>query len=322
MILQAQRRFPLPVRRCFGAFLICLGSAAAHGANVVPRMMLLDGVLVGNEIIAVGERGTILRSATGGRTWERVASPAAATLTAIAFAPDAKSGWIVGHDALILASRDGGRRWELQYQGDDVQDSFLDVLALDSRQAIAIGGYGLFASTADGGRTWTRRQILEDDSHLNRITRGPAGTLYLAGEHGTLLRSVNGGLHWTSIRTPYSGSFYGILPLDARRLLAHGLRGHLYQSNDDGDSWRQLAAPRPVLLATALKIRDNRLVLGGQARGLIVSCDRGRFFAPWPKLTTAVATLLELPDGSILALGEAGATRLPAPPRSPEHSAQ
>src|SRR5690606_13888501 len=138
-----------------------------------------------------------------------------ATLTGVSFATHAapQLGWAVGHDALILHSTDEGRTWVKQYQGDDLEESFLDVLALDAQRVIAVGAYGLFAITADGGRTWTRRKIDADDYHLNRITRGPSGTLYLAGEHGTLLRSADNGQTWTPIPAPYEGSFYGILPI-------------------------------------------------------------------------------------------------------------
>ena len=296
------------------ALLAALCPRTARAADLAPRMLLLDGAVIGSAIIAVGERGTILRSTDQARTWQAVASPTPATLTAVAFAPDASHGWTVGHDAIILSTADAGRTWTKSYQGESLQDSFLDVLALDAQRVIAVGAYGLCVVTADSGKTWTRRKILDDDRHLNRLSRGPTGTLYLAGERGTLLRSADDGASWTAIAAPYDGSFYGILPLDKRTLVAHGLRGRAYRSADDGASWSPLAVETPALLATALKLKSNFLVLAGQARTLLVSRDYAATVAPWPlEFTTAVAKLLELADGSILALGEAGATVLPPP---------
>ncbi len=237
-----------------------------------------------------------------------------ATLTGVSFA-DAKRGWVVGHEALIAASSDGGLTWRPQFKGDNAQESFLDVLALDARHVIAVGAYGLFARTSDGGETWNRQKVIEDDYHLNRITRGPSGTLYIAGEHGTLLRSTDGGGNWQAIPAPYEGSFYGVLPLDGQRLLAHGLRGHVYQSDNDGATWVQVPTPQPVLLAAGVRLKGSALVLGGQARGLLISRDAGRSFHPLPGLATAVAELLALPDGNVLALGEAGAAILSVSPR-------
>ena len=285
-----------------------------RAADVAPGMLLLDGAVVGPDIVAVGEHGTILRSADNAHTWQIAPAPASATLTGVSFADDALHGWAVGHDAVILATTDAGRTWLKSWQGENLQDSFLDVLALDARHAIAVGAYGLVLSTADGGTTWTRLKVIADDNHLNRITRGPTGTLYVAGERGTLLRSTDAGATWASIAAPYDGSFYGILPLDKRTLIAYGLRGRLFRSVDDGATWEPVATSQPLLFATALKLKSNYFVLAGQARALLVSRDYGRTVVTWPvPLTTAVAELLETPDGAVVALGEAGATLLPKP---------
>lgn len=303
------------VMRCGGLALLA-GLALPVAASVAPRILLLDAALAGSDVVAVGERGTILRSADSGRTWEAAATPSdtAATLTGVAFAPDARHGWAVGHDALILATADGGRTWQKQWQGDNLEASFLDVCALDERRVFAVGAYGLCLATGDGGKTWAPRKILDSDYHLNRISRGPTNTLYLAGEHGTLLRSRDDGGAWAPIPTPYDGSFYGILPLGPRTLLAYGLRGRAYRSIDDGDTWQLIALDRPMLIATAIKTRTGELILAGQARALYRSSDDGATFAPWPTdFTSAVAELLAAPDGAVLAFGEDGADMLPAP---------
>ncbi len=277
-------------------------------------MLLLAGALTGRDVVVVGERGTILRSSDNAHTWEPAASPSRATLTGISFSPDSSHGWAVGHDVLILATGDGGRTWTLQYQGENMQDSFLDVLSLDAQRIIAVGAYGLYVSSKDGGKSWIRRKVLAEDYHLNRLSRGPSGTLYLAGEHGTLMRSTDDGEIWTPIPAPYDGSFYGILVLDRRTLLAYGLRGRVFRSSDDGSTWTPLPTPQPVLLATAVKLKSNFFLLAGQARTLLASRDYGRTLLAEPGApTTAVAELLELSDGSILALGEVGATTLPKP---------
>ena len=298
----------------FAVWIIGAHACAGHAAEITPRMLLLDGARAGAEIVVVGERGAILRSPSGTGTWQPVASPTRATLTGISFAPASQHGWAVGHDALILATADGGHTWRKQFQGENLEDSFLDVLALDSQHAIAVGAYGLFATTSNGGTTWSPRKLNDDDYHFNRISVGPTGTLYLAGEHGTLLRSIDRGVKWVSIAAPYEGSFYGVLPLDERMLLAYGLRGHVFRSSDDGATWQPVPVPRPVSFATAAVLRDGVIVLAGQARGMMLSRDSGQSFLPFPNApTTAIAELISLSGGSLLALGEAGASVLEAP---------
>ncbi len=298
------------------AAVAALAGPASAAPTSAPRLLLLDGAMAGADVIAVGEHGAILRSSDPAAGWHRIASPTRATLTAVSFATLAapRLGWAVGHDALILATSDGGRTWAKQYQGESLQDSFLDVLALDAQRVIAVGAYGLARVTADGGRTWEKRTFSAEDTHYNRISRGPSGTLYLAGERGTLLRSADRGETWQPLRAPYEGSFYGVLPLEGRTLVAYGLRGHAYLSADDGVSWRLIATPAPALLATAIRTRGGPLLFAGQARAVFVSRDGGNTIASIPgALATAVAELLELPDGRLLAFGEAGVTLFPPP---------
>ena len=296
-----------------GAALAVAHCPAAPATLVAARTLLLDAQTFGQTVIAVGASGHIIRSTDNGCTWIAVPTPTSATLTGVHFA-DGQHGWAVGHDAIILHSEDGGLTWSKQYQGPDLQASFLDVCFLDAQTGFVVGAYGQFLSTVDGGRTWTTRRIIEDDCFLNRISAGPSGTLYIAGERGTLLRSTDRGTTWSAIRTSYDGSFYGILPLGPQELLAHGLRGRIYRSEDDGATWLLVPIEQRVLFATAVRLRSGVIVLAGQARSFAVSRDGGRSLTSWaPGLTTGVAQLIEAPDGTPLAFGEEGVTRLPVP---------
>ncbi len=289
-------------------------AAAAVAAEPTPpaaRGLLLDATTNGPAIIAVGERGAIIRSNDSGQTWQLLPSPTRATLTGISFA-DNNQGWIVGHDGLILATHDGGNTWTPQLNNPAL--SFLDVLALDDHRAVAIGSFGSCFTTDDGGTTWTQRKPLEEDLHLNRLTATADGTLFIAGERGTLLRTTRNLETFTATPTGYEGSFFGVLPLGPATALAYGLRGHVYRTEDHGASWKPITIATPTLLMTAVKLKSGPIILAGQARAFFVSTDDGRTFHPWqPGLTTAVAELLEAPNGTLLAFGEAGITRLPKP---------
>ena len=300
--------------KLLSAFLIpCFAALLAFAAEPIPaaRGLLLDATNAGPAIIAVGGRGAIIRSSDSGQSWDLIPSPTHATLTGISFA-DNNQGWIVGHDGVILVTRDGGTTWHQQFSNNAL--SFLDVLALDPRHAIAIGAFGVCYVTEDGGTTWIQRKVLEEDLHLNRITASADGTVFIAGERGTLLRTTRNLHDFTATPTGYEGSFFGVLPLGADTVLGYGLRGHVYRSEGVAISWQPVALENPALIMTAVKLKDGTVVLAGQARAFFMSNDDGRTFHPWQTgLTTAVAKLLEAPDGTLLAFGEAGVTRLPKP---------
>ncbi len=297
----------------WAAGVLALSARAGDPAALAARSLLLGSQTVGTTTFAVGAYGDILRSTDDGRSWQLATAPTAVTLTDVSF-PDAQHGWAVGHDALILHSEDGGLTWTKQYQGPNLDAPLLGVLFLDRATGFAVGAYGQFVATVDGGRTWTPRSILSEDRHLNRITAGPTGTLYIAGEQGTLLRSHDRGATWQEIDSPYDGSFYGILPLSDKVLVAYGLRGRIYRSENDGAEWTHVPTAARVLLATAVRLRNGVIVVAGQARAFFVSRDDGRTFTPWSTpMTTPVASLVETAGGQLLALGEVGLTPLPPP---------
>ncbi len=284
------------------------------GQSTEPNMLLLGAAQSRDHIIVVGERGTILRSDDSGATWQRSPSSTRSTLTSVTFAPDGLVGWACGHSSVILHTSDGGAHWETAYQGDNPEDSFLDIITISSDVIIAVGAYGYYVESRNAGQTWKQRFVQDEDSHFNRITYSNDGILYLAGERGTLLKSTNQGLDWLRLPSPYEGSFHGILPLPNGHILAHGLRGHVFLSQNQGQTWQRISIETEPLLSTSILYGKDIVILGGQARSIFISRDGGAHFQPWEiKFTSAIATLFRARDGRLWALGEAGVSLLPNP---------
>lgn len=81
----------------------------------------------------MGERGQVLLSDDYGRNWWQVEVPTRATLTAVWFAT-AQLDWAVGHDNVILHTRDGGLTWGHQYATANIGNRFLDMHFLDEQR--------------------------------------------------------------------------------------------------------------------------------------------------------------------------------------------
>ncbi|MDI1337655.1 MAG: YCF48-related protein [Lacunisphaera sp.] len=292
-----------------------LGAAeSSEPAPLAARALLLDVVRAGDKLVAVGDRGHIVLSADGGRTWTQSLAPTRAMLTGVAF-PDAQHGWAVGHDGVILATADGGQIWSRQDDGQGLDTVWLDVLFRDARHGFVVGAYGKFLVTADGGQSWTAVRPSPDEVHFNRITAGPDGYLYLAGESGTVLASHDGGATWLKAEVPYDGSLFGILPLDGGCIIAYGLRGHILRSDDHGTNWAQLNSEVKVLIMGGTRLQNGVIVLGGQGGNFFLSRDAGKTFTHWKPADfgTSVADLIEAGNNAIIAVGEAGAVRLELP---------
>ncbi|MDX1677500.1 WD40/YVTN/BNR-like repeat-containing protein, partial [Arsukibacterium sp.] len=133
---------------------------AAYIMPLAEKSLLTDVQKVNNKFfVAVGERGHILLSPDGNE-WQQAIVPVQSMLTAVHFT-DELHGWAVGHDAVILKTRDGGSSWQLQQFIPEEDKPLLDVYFRDNQRGIAVGAYGLFYTTTDGGDTWEQALFIE-----------------------------------------------------------------------------------------------------------------------------------------------------------------
>ncbi len=248
-----------------------IDSSSAIQAPLAVRSLLLGGCVKDNNVWVVGERGHIMISTDLGANWAQAESvPSQATLTSVYFIND-RLGWAVGHEAVVLRTLDGGQNWQKIFSAPELDQPLLDVWFENTKHGIAIGAYGYFLETFDGGENWKSRYISEDDWHLNGLGRLKNGKLFIVGEAGSVYRSLDNGVSWTTLATPYEGSFHGILPLDGDSLVIFGLRGHIYRSDDAGNSWQELKSGVEALLTGATLLGDGRLVLTGVAGTVLIS---------------------------------------------------
>ena len=290
------------------------------------RSLLLDGTAVGGLMVAVGERGHVLLSRDEGVSWSQANVPTRAALTAVHFHDD-QLGWAVGHDAVIVRTRDGGESWELLHFAPEEERPFLDVWFRDADNGFVIGAYGYFLKTEDGGDSWAEFAITSSeesesddydydygaDLHLNDISRSASGNLYIAAEAGSVYRSDDGGESWVLLPSPYRGSFFGTLPLEGDALLLFGLRGHLFRSDDAGDSWQAIETGSEALLTSGLQLDDGTIVIAGLAGTLLVSSDGGRSVELRPLADRQGLTrVLGTSGGDLVTVGEFGVNLLPA----------
>lgn len=268
--------------------------------------VLLGITRAGDRLVAVGERGIVLFSDDNGASWQQGAVPISTTLTAVQFVDD-RHGWAVGHSGVVLHSENGGEHWALQLDGkraaqielaaaqaeseqgsprrdaaqllvDDGPDKpFLTLHFSDTRNGIIAGAYGLALETRDGGKSWMSLMggVPNDwGAHIYDITKKD-DELYLVGEQGLFLRSLNGGATFEKITTSYEGSFFTVGLLPNGSLVLAGLRGTVLLSRDQGSSFQMLDNPVPISL-TATVTDGKRLLLVNQAGGVLEVFADGR----------------------------------------------
>lgn len=269
----------------------------------VQQAAILNVTLAGKRLVAVGERGLVLLSDDDGQHWRQSPTPVSVTLTRARFVSE-RTGWAIGHSGVILRTSDGGSTWIKQLDGiqaarlaaarysessadplaralapsaaqlvsDGADKPFFDILFSDERNGLVIGAYGLTFRTEDGGEHWSPcLESLENPNglHLYGIVRS-GKSLFIAGERGLLLQSVDGGRQFKSVSTPYKGSYFGIVSLDSGDLYLYGLRGNLFRSIDQGKSWTRLASPSDAAFSAGMALSDGEAAFANQAGQLLV----------------------------------------------------
>jgi photosystem II stability/assembly factor-like uncharacterized protein len=279
-------------------------------APLAARSLLLDVTAAGKVVVAVGERGHILLSADSGKSWSQADVPTTSNLTSVAFL-DELFGVAVGHDAVIVRTRDGGRTWERVYWDPDLETPLLDVWIASGERMLAIGAYGLALESLDGGDSWETVYVSDMDAHLNHIADAPSGALYIAAEAGVAYRSDDEGTTWTELPSPYEGSFFVTVPLAGDSLLLAGLRGHMFRSEDRGESWTTIETGTRAMLTGGLDLGNGRVVVVGLVGTVLVSEDGGRTFALRPRASRhGIQAAAQAPDGALVVVGEFGAARV------------
>lgn len=276
------------------------------------KSTLLDLVLAGNRLVAVGERGHVLLSDDGGKAWRQAkAVPTRTTLTAL-HATSAQQLWACGHGGVILSSSDGGETWAVAEGKADGPDVLLAIRVQADGLGLAVGGFGIARSTTDGGKTWKEATLIDGEAgerHLNRILVTAAGTWLIPAEGGHVLRGTGsaGAWKWEAVKTPYAGSLWSGLQLASGTLVVGGMRGNLVTSRDDGRSWQHLAVPEAGSFTGALALPDGRPLLVG-VDGTVVLGDAGAASFRLQRLDdrATLTAVARLGDGRLVAASMAG----------------
>jgi len=272
--------------------------------------------------LAVGERGHVLLS-DDAETWRQVKVPTRVLLTAVAV-NEAGLGFAVGHDATIIRTRDNGESWERVYHAPEEQAPLLDVVMPGDERVVAVGAYGLYVESGDDGETWQVRTLepqelepaatTEDgeeefyyDYHLNDIAIAGNGRWYIAAEAGNAYRSDDQGESWIRLPSPYEGSFFGVLPMEAERVLLFGLQGRLFRSRDAGARWQRVETATDATLTSGLRLDGDRALIAGYT-GIVLNetVPDGSLRRARLENRPAVEDVYLLDDGSLMTVGKDG----------------
>ena len=261
---------------------------------------------------ALGHMGMVLHTEDGGATWvKQFDGMQAASKVSAAIQRAADGGAYANADAKAQAL---SRAERLLAEGAD--KPFFDMVWLDKQTAFLVGAFNLAFKTTDGGQSWEPWDAhIENPKGLHLYAIRQLGSaLFIAGEQGLLLRSTDGGAQFKAIHSPYEGTWFGLLAAPGGKgqgegegaLVAYGLRGNAYVSNDSGNHWNKLSTGTQTSISSATQLQDGRIVLTTQAGEILAthSALTGEHANETVRLQgqpgLPISDLVETPDGALL----------------------
>ena len=226
-------------------------SLTADSSWVVQQSGINDSLTavmaVSNNVVwAGGTNGKVLRTSNGGTTWNSVGGGAIGTdIVNAVEALDANTALVATYSETggkIFKTTNGGSSWSSVYSitgaliGGIQMKNALEGYAVGS----PIGGKWLVLKTTNGGISWESLkpapvQIADDYGPVGVQLLGD--TLWFGTFSGSIYRSIDLGVTWTSATTSGSTSFGPHFNSPTKGLLGNFGDGSFYRSTDGGTTW-------------------------------------------------------------------------------------
>jgi photosystem II stability/assembly factor-like uncharacterized protein len=149
---------------------------------------------------------------------------------------DSNNVYAVGHDGVVLNTKDGGLTWIKNIV--DSSQTLYGVSFPDVQNGTIIGDHGLILRTTDGGLSWSKSR--QDSSKLAPLLAvsfvdNNAGTV--VGGGGTILRTTDGGLSWVQQVSGVTNYLWGVSFVSATTGTVVGTKGTILHTTNGGSTW-------------------------------------------------------------------------------------
>lgn len=257
-------------------------------------------------VLAVGDLGTLIRSANSGTIFSKINLGATITrsIKDLAFKPGLGLVSAIGQDGYLINSINSGATWIQKFAG--IRNDFTSVDFKNQNTGFISGQNGAVLLTSNGGVTITNRPLPEPIL-IHAIDFWNTSFGYASSSSGKVYRTGNSGVSWLPVSLPVDKTLSGFYLFAPSVLYAAGNGGYLTRSFDSGMTWDQM-----VISNTSENLRDVTFFdfVTGFAigeNGQISWSAGGNEWQNIPKVTTKdLNGLAKLDTTRALIVGDAG----------------
>jgi photosystem II stability/assembly factor-like uncharacterized protein len=231
-----------------------------------------------------GEGGGVFRSTDAGIHWTSIGLDGHA-VRALAQAPSDPKELVAGALDGVFLSSDAGATWQRISPADDAELHNVDSIAIDPTDAKVIyaGTFHLPWKTTDAGSHWVsiHSGMIDDSDVFSLVVDRRRPERVFASACSGIYRSDNAGTLWMKIQgIPFSARRTHIVLQDPSRpeVVYAGTTEGLWKTSDGGSNWTLMTPANWVINSLVVEPGSDRIVIGTDQLGVLVSDDGGQFF--------------------------------------------
>ena len=169
--------------------------------------------------------------------WKTLTLPSEAIFSDIAFTSDPDRGWLVGTQATLFETTDGGETWSQKSLNLGDEKVTLEAVSFDGDEGWVVGQPSILLHTEDGGDSWSRVLLSSKlpGAPLDIIALGKSSA-EMVTNLGAIYKTEDGGKNWKALVEGSVGVARSIHRSDDGRYVAVSAKGNFFSTWEPGQT--------------------------------------------------------------------------------------
>ncbi len=169
--------------------------------------------------------------------WKIITLPTEAIFSDVAFTADPDRGWLVGTQATMFETTDGGNTWQEKSLNLGEEKVALSAISFNGNEGWVVGKPSILLHTNDGGDSWSRIPLSAKlPGYPDGIVALGDGTAEMVTNLGAIYKTTDGGKNWKALVEGAVGVARNIHRSENGKYVAVSAKGNFFSTWEPGQT--------------------------------------------------------------------------------------